>query len=115
MSDEELRTHDIIFVGRAESNSALAAWQDKIGLHSSGGLFNIAGQDHASESEGLVLAASNPGDQHRMVLVLAGNSALETVLLVNAGWPEAQYSIFDSGKMMTSGFVTSTASTLAVR
>ena len=32
VSDEELRTHDVIFVGRPESNSALAAWQDKIGV-----------------------------------------------------------------------------------
>ena len=40
-----------------------------------------------------------------MVLVLAGNSALETVLLTKARWGETQYSIFDSGKEMVSGFV----------
>jgi hypothetical protein len=105
VSDEELRTHDVIFVGRPESNSALAAWQGKIGLESSGGLFRIAGQDHASETEGLVFAAANPLDQHHMTLVLAGNSALETVLLTKAGLDETQYSIFDSGKDITSGFV----------
>jgi hypothetical protein len=105
VSDEELRTHDVIFVGRPESNSALAAWQNKIDLHSSGALFRIAGQDHASESEALVLAAANPLDQHHMVLVLAGNSALQTVLLTNAGLAEAQYSILDSGKETASGFL----------
>jgi hypothetical protein len=83
----------------------LAAWQEKIGLQSSGGLFRIAGQDHASETEGLVFTAANPLDQHHMALVLAGNSALETVLLTKAGLDETQYSIFDSGKDITSGFV----------
>jgi hypothetical protein len=105
VSDEELRTHDVIFVGRAESNSTLAAWQDKLGFQSLGGLFSIAGRDHASETEALVFAAANPLDQHHMVLVLAGNSALQTVLLTKARWDETQYSIFDSGKEMAAGFL----------
>jgi hypothetical protein len=115
VSDEELRTHDVVFVGRPESNSALAAWQNKIGLESSGGLFSIAGQDHASETESLVFAAANPLDEHHMVLVLAGNSALQTVLLTRAGWDDTQYSIYDSGREMASGFVNPTASTSAAR
>ncbi len=103
--DEELRTHDVIFVGRAESNSALARWQDKIGFESSGGLFRIAGQDHASETEALVFAAVNPGDPHHMVLVMAGNSALQTVLLTKLHSTDTQYAIFDSGKEMAAGFL----------
>ena len=39
-----------------------------------------------------------------MVLVLAGNSALQTVLLTKASWDETQYSIFDSGREMAAGF-----------
>jgi hypothetical protein len=105
VSDEELRSRDVIFVGRPESNSALATWQDKIGFKSSGGMFDIAGQDHASETEGVMFAAANPVDRHHMVLVVAGNSALETVLLTKAGWNETQYTIFDSGREMTAGFL----------
>jgi len=104
VSDEELRTRDVIFVGRPESNSALAGWQGRIGLQSTDGLFRIAGQDHASETEALVFAASNPLDRRHMVLVLAGNSALQTVLLTKAGWGDTQYSIFDSGKEIAAGF-----------
>jgi len=40
-----------------------------------------------------------------MALVLAGNSALQTVLLTKADWDDTQYSIFDSGKEMASGFL----------
>ena len=115
VSQEELRTYDVIFVGRPESNAALTAWQDKIGLRSSGGEFRIGGRDYASETEALVFAAANPLDQRHMVLVLAGNSALQTVLLTKAGWEETQYSIFDSGKEMASGFLSSTASTSEAR
>jgi hypothetical protein len=115
VSDEELRTHDIIFVGRPETNSALAAWQDKAGLHSSGGMFQLAGQDHAAETEALVFAAANPLDPHHMILVVAGNSALETVLLTKIQWSETQYSIFDSGKEMASGFTNPTDSLSAAR
>ena len=105
VSEEDLRTHDVIFVGRAESNSALAGWQNKLGFQSSGGLFGISGQDHARETEGLEFAGTNPLDQRHMVLVLAGNSALQTILLTKAEWSDTQYSIFDSGKDMTSGFL----------
>ena len=115
VSEEELRTHDVIFVGRPESNSALTAWQDKVALHSSGGMFHIAGQDHASETEALVFAAANPLDQHHMVLMVAGNSALQTVLLTKIQWSETQYSIYDSSKEMTSGFANPTESLSAVR
>jgi len=105
VSEEELRTHDVIFVGRPESNSALADWQNKIGLHSSGGLFHIQDRDFASETEALVFTASNPLDPKHMVLVLAGNSALETVLLSKAALSDTQYAIYDSGREMDSGFV----------
>jgi hypothetical protein len=115
LTEADLRTHDVVFVGRPETNSALAAWRDKLGLDSAGGLFRITGQDHASETEALALAATNPLDRHHMVLVLAGNSALQTVLLTKADFYDAQYSIFDAGKEITSGFLPSSGLTAAAR
>jgi hypothetical protein len=104
VSDDDLRSHDVIFVGRAETNSALAAWKGKIGLESDGGSFRIAGKEHASETEALVFAASNPLEQHHMVLVLAGNNALETVHLASAWLNRTEYTIYDSTKETSSGF-----------
>ncbi|HYL76312.1 MAG TPA: C45 family autoproteolytic acyltransferase/hydrolase [Bryobacteraceae bacterium] len=103
-TDEELRTHDVIFVGRPETNSALAAWKGRIGLESDGGLFRIDGKDHASETEALVFAAANPLDHRHMVLVLAGNNALETVRLASAGMNRSEYTILDFGNETSSGF-----------
>jgi hypothetical protein len=79
VSDDLLRHRDVIFVGRPEANSALAAWAARIGLDYPGAAFRIDGSIHASEREALLLAATNPLDPAHMVLVVAGNSALRTV------------------------------------
>ena len=91
---DELRSHDVIFVGRPETNSALADWRDKIALDSLGATFKIEGVTHASETEALAYAATNPLDPSHMVLVLEGNNALSTVHLIHAQLPRAQYEVF---------------------
>jgi len=95
----------VIFIGRPETNSALAAWSERLGLDYGGADFRISGEDHASEKEAISFAATNPLDPKRMVLVLAGNSALETVRLAGAGPVRAQYAIYQGGKMTSSGFL----------
>ena len=105
VSDDKLKSHDVIFVGRPETNSALAAWKGRIGLDSEGGMFRIAGKEHASETEALVLAAANPLNHRHMVLVLAGNDALETVRMASVGLSRTEYAVYASGKETVSGFL----------
>ncbi len=106
LSDEDLRTHDLIFVGRPETNSALDRIAGKLGLEYDAAVFRIAGATHASDRDALALAATNPLDPHRSVLLLAGNSALETVRLASGlGYDAVQYAIFESGKQAASGFL----------
>jgi len=90
VSDDLLQHRDVIFVGRPEANSALAAWSSKIGLDYTGAAFKMEGAVHAGEREALTLAASNPLDPSHMVLVLAGNDALRTVKLAKSGGPREQ-------------------------
>jgi hypothetical protein len=101
----ELSVHDVIFVGRPETNSALAAWKEKLGLDSDSEMFRIAGSPHASETEALAFAAANPLDRRHMVLILAGNNALATVRMLKAGLHRSEYAVFDSGKQVDSGFL----------
>ena len=103
-SDDLLRHRDVIFVGRPESNSALAAWSGRIGLDYRGAEFRIDGQTCASEREALVLAARNPLDLAHMVLVVAGNDALRTVKAARAEAP-AEYVLLDDGSTPRSGFI----------
>ena len=118
LTPEELRAHDVIFIGRPETNSALAGIAKEIGLDYTAADFRMDGKEHASETEALSLAAANPRDRKHMVLVLAGNSPLETVRLVQSGGGRRQsrsgagsseYSILDSGNEIASGFRTASS------
>ena len=105
LTDEDLRTHDVVFVGRAETDSTLAAWAQKLKLDSDGGLFHEGKIIHASENEALMLAATNPLDAKHMVLIYDGNSALATVKLTHADLGRFEYSVHDSSGETKSGFL----------
>jgi len=83
-SDSLLAHQDVVFVGRPETNSALALWTEKIGLDYAGDVFKAAGKSYASERDALVYAAQNPVDPTHMVLVYAGNSPSQTAAAANA-------------------------------
>jgi hypothetical protein len=103
-TDEVLQHHDVIFVGRPEANSAVAAF----GVEYRGASFRIAGNIYASEREALLLAAQSPLDPARMVLVVAGNDALRTVKLAQSFGDvgeAAEYIVLDDSRKVKSGFV----------
>ena len=105
VSAADLRSHDVIFVGRPETNSALAPWSKGLGLNYEGSVFRIEETDHASENEALIWTAANPENRARMVIVAAGNSPLSTVLLARGGFGSYQYQIADAGRSEESGFI----------
>jgi hypothetical protein len=83
---EELLAHrDVVFIGRPEANSALAAWAARLDLDYSGAAFLLDGALHASERDALQFAARNPLDAAHMVVVIAGNDALRTVKAADEG------------------------------
>jgi hypothetical protein len=92
-----LSDKDVIFVGRPEDNSALAAWMNKIGLDYQGAVFRVGGKTYASERDALVYAAKNPVSATHMVLVYAGNSPLETARSLEAADDKAAI-ILNDGK-----------------
>jgi hypothetical protein len=105
VTDDLLRHRDVVFVGRPESNSALARWAEKMGLDYQGGAFTIDGKVHASEREGLIFTAKNPLDATHMVVVTAGNDALSTVKTQKLDFSSDQYVIFRDGAEPVRGFV----------
>lgn len=107
VTERELADHDVLFIGRPETNSALAAWAKPLALDYDGTVFQLAGKDHSSENDAMEFAATNPLNRKRMVLVAAGNSPLGTVLLTRGGgFGQTQYQIYDSGRPGESGFLT---------
>ncbi len=105
VTDDLLRNHEVVFVGRPESNSALARWSERLGLDYQGAAFKINEKVHASEREGLILAARNPVNATRMVLVVAGNDALSTVKAQKADLSADEYVIFRDGDQPIQGFI----------
>jgi hypothetical protein len=105
VNEDLLRHRDIVFIGRPESNSALARWSEKLGLNYNGATFTINGKVHASEREALILAAQNPLDATRMVMVIAGNDALSTVKAQKADLSADEYVIFRDGDPPIKGFL----------
>ncbi len=104
-TDDLLRYRDVVFVGRPEANSALALWSEKLGLKYEGAAFTIDGKVHASEREGLILAAQNPLDAAHMVLIVAGNDALSTVKTQMADLTPDEYVIVRDGERPIAGFI----------
>ena len=104
VSEDLLRHHDVVFVGRPEANSALALWSGKLGLSYDGAAFKIDGEAHAAERAGLILAAKNPLDATHMVLIVAGNAALSTVKTQKADLPADEYEIVGESDKPIRGF-----------
>jgi hypothetical protein len=106
VADEDLRQHDVIFVGRPEANSALAGWSERLVLDYGEDVIRLDGDAHASERDALLFAGKNPLDQSHMVLVVAGNDALRTVKLATSvwDWKAGEYELVEDGKA-SAGFV----------
>jgi hypothetical protein len=106
VTDEDLRQRDVIFVGRPEANSALAAWTERLGLDYSENVFRLDGDAYASERDALLFAGKNPLDPNHMVLVVAGNDALRTVKLTAKvwDWKNGEYELVEDGKA-SAGFL----------
>ena len=111
VTDDLLRHHDVIFVGRPEANLALARWSEQLSLDYQGAAFKIDGKVHASEREGLILATKNPLDATHMVLVVAGNDALSTVKSQKTELSGDEYVVFEDGSEPVKGFVHHDSST----
>ena len=115
VSEDLLRHHDVVFVGRPEANSALALWSGKLGLSYEAACFKVDGQAHASERAGLILAAKSPLDPAHMVLIVAGNDALSTVKTQKADLPPDEYVIVGESDKPVRGFLKQTSTVTQAR
>ncbi len=98
VSEADLKQRDVVFIGRPETNSALAAWAGRLGLDYEGGMFMAKGKLYASERDSLVFAAKNPLDAAHMVLVFAGNSPTSTVEALNTDHAQMPCVVLENGK-----------------
>jgi hypothetical protein len=115
VTDDDLRARDVIFVGRPETNSALAAWSTNLSLAYTRNMFRLSGDPHTSERDALLFAAKNPLDGKHMVLIVAGNDALGTVKVATqvGDWKTGEYELIPEGKAGVAGFLKQSSATSA--
>jgi len=101
---DELATHTVVFLGRPEANSALREWAGKLGLAFDGASFTAGGVVHAQAREGLAAAYPHPSNAKEIVLVLAGNSPVETVRLARPQMEGKSWVVTHQGRQVASGF-----------
>jgi len=104
-TEAELKDHDVIFIGRPESNCPLARLAQRIGLRYDGEAFQLNGKTYASERHALTLAATNPLNPQRMIVVITGNSALETVRAAAPPQTRYEFVVLEAGKPSVTGYV----------
>ncbi len=104
LTDADIASHDLIFVGRPETNSALAALVPKLGLKYDGAAFQVGGGEYPYDRDSLVWAGASPVDAKRLVIVVAGNSPLQTVKAAKEFHGDAAWNVSDNGQLIASGF-----------
>ena len=105
LTEDLLKTHSVIFIGRPETNAALERLGGRLPVSFDGAAFTVDGKTYASEYEALALAADHPTDPKKMLLVLAGNTPLETVRFQEFSPDRNQYQVLRDGKVTASGYI----------
>ncbi len=104
LTPELARTKSIVFIGRPETNSALSEFSAQLPARFDAATFTIDGRTFAHERDGVSCAAANPGNPAEMILVLAGNSAVETVRLAAFQPAPRVWQVTRAGRMVSYGF-----------
>ena len=104
LTPEFAGAHSIVFVGRPESNSALAAMAAAFPARFDGAAFTLAGQIYAHERDGVACAAANPANPAEVFVLIAGNSAVETVRLAAFQPQPFTWQVTRQGKSVRTGF-----------
>jgi len=77
LSDAELGSSDVVFVGVGTDNSALLRAAEKLGVSVGRNFFKWGGRVYSDPEDGLQAAFVSPWNPSRMVIVCVANSALE--------------------------------------
>lgn len=89
--------HTIVFVGRPVSG-------EDFPVRFEGASFTLEGRTYAHERDGIVCAAPHPSNPSELIVLIAGNSAVETVRLAQFDPAPFTWQLTRQGKPVRSGF-----------
>ncbi len=82
VTDEELKTHHIVLVGRPDSNRVVAKWREALPIQFGPQSFVVQKDAYANAESGVIAAAENPANKRYSVVVAAGLNAASTLRTV---------------------------------
>ncbi|MFB3906018.1 MAG: C45 family autoproteolytic acyltransferase/hydrolase [Acidobacteriota bacterium] len=110
VSDAELGSADVVFIGVGDDNSALVRAAEKMGATIGRNFFSWEGRVYADPEDGLQAAFVNPWNPSRMVILCVANSALELYQMTKrhqftAASPVApSWAVFNGETVVEKGF-----------
>jgi hypothetical protein len=78
VSQEELKSHHLLLIGRPDNNSVVAAMKDSLPVTFGPRSFEVQGTKYANAGSAVMAAAANPRDPRYSVVVIAGLAAEAT-------------------------------------
>jgi hypothetical protein len=78
VSQEELKNHHLLLIGRPDNNSVVAAMKDALPVTFGPRSFQVQGTNYANAGSAVMAAAANPHDPRYSVVVIAGLAAEAT-------------------------------------
>jgi hypothetical protein len=79
MTDDDLKTHHILLIGRPDTNSVVARFRSALPVTFGRQSFTVRGETCAHANSAVAAAAENPLDKRYSVVVVAGMSAASTL------------------------------------
>src|SRR5262249_49509193 len=75
VSQDELKSHHLLLIGRPDNNSVVAAMQNKLPLTFGQRSFSVQGETYANAGTAVMAAAANPHNPRYSVVLIAGLGA----------------------------------------
>jgi hypothetical protein len=78
VTEEELRSHHLLLIGRPDSNAVVGRWRDAWPVSFSSRSFAVRGEAFAHADSAVIAAAENPANKRFSAVVVAGLGAAST-------------------------------------
>src|SRR5262249_29786487 len=79
VSDDELKSHHLLLIGRPDTNALVKRFQDSLPISFGSGSFAVRQDIYAHPDSGVIAAAENPTNKRYSMVVLAGLGAASTL------------------------------------
>jgi hypothetical protein len=78
VSEEELKSHHLLLIGRPDTNSLVERWRDKLPISFGPRSFTVLEDSYAHANSAVLVAGANPANPRYSIVVVAGLSAAAT-------------------------------------